>query len=300
MLEQLQIIDFQFHHNLTIDFDPHITTITADGNDCGKSTCLRALRWVCTNKSPKGEFIRWDADTAKVKLKVGKHFITRRKGKGGNLYFLDGNRLEAPGKGLPPEPIVKILNLGPQNWQRQLDNPFWFLETPGAVSKELNQIVNLELIDKSLASISSRLRQKKIEHKICKERLAAARERKQSLSWVVEKDAELKVIEDKCTKVQQTSEKHARMVNLTQAIEDADLVSERARRGKNRGVLAVAAGAVLFATEEKLKRTCNLIHSIEDIGVKISSLREERKGIESQISKKSGGLCPICGKSFQF
>ena len=46
-----------------------------------------------------------------------------------------------------PEDIDKIFNINSNNIQQQFDNIFWFSETAGEVGRNLNSIVNLDIID---------------------------------------------------------------------------------------------------------------------------------------------------------
>ncbi len=56
-LVSLQLVNFQVHTGLIIDFSPGITTIVGP-TDHGKSSILRALRWVCLNDLSGEQFIR--------------------------------------------------------------------------------------------------------------------------------------------------------------------------------------------------------------------------------------------------
>ena len=63
----------------------------------------------------------------------GKSFI-RSKGKEGNFYKWENSRFDAIGTSVP-EDIDKIINIGPENFSGQRDDPFWFCKTGGDLAK---------------------------------------------------------------------------------------------------------------------------------------------------------------------
>lgn len=193
MLESITIYNFQLHKYLTFTFGQHVTSLTGK-SDQGKSSALRALRWLCLNEAPKN-MMRRGASFVKVKLKIDGHIIIRKKTKTKNLYILDGKVLKALGRNVVPEEIQNILNVGEVNFQAQLEPHFWFSKTSGQVSKELNQIVNLGLIDQSLHNITSKKRKVKAKEEVIQDRLKQARGKKQELDWIVDADKQLQAIE---------------------------------------------------------------------------------------------------------
>jgi exonuclease SbcC len=190
MIESLTLINFQRHKKLTLNFQEGVNCITGK-TEAGKSTIIRALRFICLNpatrksaKSVADPHIRHGADYCKVILKIDGHTIVRRKGKNGNYYRLDnGKPYNAIGNAVPDD-ISRILNLQQINWQRQLDSPFWLSDTAGQVSKHLNNLVNLESMDRALTNINSKLRVAKAEVTFIFERIKEVQQRKLELNWV--------------------------------------------------------------------------------------------------------------------
>lgn len=197
MLEQLVLQNFQTHHKLTIDLDSHITTIIGE-SDVGKSSILRALRWLCLNDFRGEAFRRHGAPFVIVRLKVDRHIISRVRGKK-NAYVLDGEQFVSFGQGNVPSNVANLLNLGEVNFQNQHDAPFWFAQTGGQVAKELNTIINLNVIDETLAHIASEHRRAKLAVELSEERLGTAKTMWGALEWVVEADQKLVDVEAKKT-----------------------------------------------------------------------------------------------------
>lgn len=172
MIERLTLRNFQAHEKLTIEFSPEVTTIIGR-TDRGKSSIIRALKWLVTNKPGGTAFIRHGAPEAKVILRVDNRTVKRVRGME-NKYVIDKKTLKAF-KHEPPEEITNLLSLGPQNFQAQHDAPFWFAQSPGEVSRQLNQIINLGAIDKTLANLNAKLREAGARVTVAEERLAEAK-----------------------------------------------------------------------------------------------------------------------------
>lgn len=178
----LELNDFQAHKKTVVEFSPAITTIVGP-TDVGKSAVLRALRWVCLNDIAGDEFIREGQNRTTVTLSVtekgfDEHEIVRTKSltsTGLNTYELDEKEYKAFGVSVPSD-IGSLLNLNEINFQGQHDSPFWFNETAGEVSRRLNAVVDLTVIDTTLANIASEVRQAQERKAFTEERLSEAKE----------------------------------------------------------------------------------------------------------------------------
>lgn len=192
MLERIVIRNFQKHQSLTIAFDEQITTLWGP-TEAGKSAVFRALRWLVLNIRPN-DHVKWGSSFAKVTLYVDGHKIIRKQGEEDNRYVLDKEPLKSFNKGVPT-PISDVLKMSEVNFQRQHAAHFWVSLSSSQVSKELNQIVDLGIIDSSLAEAASRVRATSSKITVAEERLADARKHNKSLKWVLEANTELSKIE---------------------------------------------------------------------------------------------------------
>jgi len=195
LFSELRIQNFQNHSKLKVDLDPKITTITGR-SDVGKSAILRALKWVCLN-SPQGEsFIKNGEPGTTVQLIVDDRKIVRKRGKGDNLYLIEEEEFKAFSSNVPDE-IAKILNVGDKNFQGQHDSVFWFSQSAGEVSRQLNSVVDLGVIDDSLANVAKKVRHYQTAAEINRERLQKSKTRRESLAWVVDANNDYAEVERK-------------------------------------------------------------------------------------------------------
>lgn len=178
-------VTFQKHRLFEAELDANVSVFVGP-SAAGKSSILRAIRWALTNK-PLGEaFIgKWGKlPHAIVRLEIDDHIIVRKKGSGTNLYKLDGNVLKAFGTS-PPIPVQDLVNVDTINFQGQHDGPFWFSLSPSQVSKELNGVINLGVIDRALAKANRHVRQTKAAVEVSRERLKSAKLQVQDYAWAV-------------------------------------------------------------------------------------------------------------------
>lgn len=195
MLEFLRGKNFQNHSDIEVDLRHQITTITGP-SDAGKSALLRMLKWVCCNVPQGDGFIKYGTDEAKVGLLFdGGTMVQRVRGKADNLYKLSSKEFRAFG-GTVPDEIAAALNVGPINFQGQHDSVFWFSETAGEVSRRLNSVVDLGIIDTTFANIQSKVRSLQAVIQVHKTRLETRRAELKELDWVAEADRVLKGIEE--------------------------------------------------------------------------------------------------------
>ena len=233
MITRIVIRNFQKYKSYKLKLDRFVTTIVGP-SDIGKSAILRALQWVALNKPRGNSFIRAGEEQASVTLRVDKRTITRTRGKH-NTYTLDQERFAAFGNDVPTE-ISNLLNLSELNFQGQHDPAFWFSNSPGEVSKQLNQIVDLSVMDTTLAYLKSHLRRTIVEARVITERLAEAELERSRLKKTRKADKHLKQVE-----ALQHEALHAAIqaVALRSIVEQATTLQETAKRLAQAGSEAI-------------------------------------------------------------
>lgn len=291
MINSITLHNFQVHEELTIQLDPHVTTIVGP-TDAGKSAVLRALRWAALN-TPTGEsFVRHGSKCAKVVLRAGKHKVVRVRGSGVNTYRLDHKVYEAF-KGGVPDDVANLLKLTPINFQRQHDGPYWFGETAGMVSRQLNQIVDLGIIDTTLANLASSLRKAYIEVSVVEERLEQAQAKRVQCKEALVLDTKLKVVEAKWAAVEELVSRRERLAILTQEVRRLQTLSKRVVPNLDSLTTAWRAWVGVKERHDSLQ---SLMLDIEGEVNTEWSLKEELKDAQQRYTKAIGKTCPLCGQ----
>ena len=152
MIKSIRLQNFQAHRDSKILFSPGVNAIIGK-TGAGKTSILRALRWVLFNK-PAGDALQshW-AEEARVDMELDNgDTISRIRTKTKNLYILNGKEFSAFGQGVPQE-IRDVLNMEDLNFRSQMDAPFLLSQSPGEVAQVLNRIVNLDVIDTAQSNI---------------------------------------------------------------------------------------------------------------------------------------------------
>lgn len=139
MLKSLKIRFFECHRNSQFKFAPGLNVLVGP-TDEGKSSALRAIRWVTDNRPIGDVKTHKQSKDARVELKVlcdadGKtDSIVRRKGTKTNAYALNGARFAAFGRGVP-DAIVDVLAFDATlNYQKQSD-PFFLIGLPNGFAR---------------------------------------------------------------------------------------------------------------------------------------------------------------------
>ena len=181
MLKSIRLVNFQGHKDTKIDFSDGDTVIIGS-TDSGKSSVLRAIEWVRTNRPLGTSFIHKGESTCKVELEIvtkSGSIVTavRERGPGVNSYTVDGEVLEAPGSGVP-EKLQELLNVGELNVQTQLDPHFMILDTPGKVAQTINAVTHLEEADRVITKLISMGKENKSKIGFLTEKLAKEQEKR--------------------------------------------------------------------------------------------------------------------------
>jgi DNA repair protein SbcC/Rad50 len=218
-LQSITLKDFQAHRETEISFGPTITTIKGP-TDRGKSAILRALQWAALNSIAGDEFIREGSKSTTVTLTIesdGQREIVRHRGST-NTYELDGDEFKAFGQGVPID-IAELLQISEINFQGQHDAPFWFSETAGEVSRQLNSVIDLSVIDTTLTNIASEVRKAQERVGLTEERLEEAKKIEEELVPQQARVEEFKTLQ----------ERHERQSKLTVRADQLDGVIRRIR-----------------------------------------------------------------------
>lgn len=335
MLESLELRCFQSHEHTIIPLSR--VTVLVGPSDTGKSACLRALRWLATNRPGGTDFIRWGSKRARARLTLdGGQVITRFRSDRENTYTLDGVVFTAMGAAVP-EPVGALLAVTPDNFQGQLDGPYWFSESGGEVSRYLNAIINLGSIDTTAAALGAMHRNAEAAVQVAKQRQAEASDTAIALDWVADavadwhtvrglkktadtqalRAAAMRGVVDGLRQARQAAAKAARKATAAQELAKAAQVAGKAaaRVDRLRYLLEqhkknAPKALPDFVPVEKAKGRWELKKmDVDGLRALVGSLRtalavqaaddNAATAAKAALEKATEGKCPICGRQMK-
>jgi len=172
MLKRLKLSNLQGHKDSDIVFSPRVNVLLGKSN-AGKTTAFRALDWITNNSTSGAKLLSSFAkrgDVCSVKLLLTDGQVERFYSKSTNGYKLNGTELKAIGKGVPDE-VAEVLNFGELNVKSQHEGFFMLNDSGGKIAKQLNELVDLEIIDTTIANLNSKSRAINSKIKFKKEEL---------------------------------------------------------------------------------------------------------------------------------
>ena len=332
MIKTINLRRFQIHKELDINLGLGVTTIIGP-SDIGKSSVIRAIKWVVNNRPAGNDFIQGKGPTS-IKVITTEGEIVRRKGRGKNLYKLGKKTFRAFGNDVPPE-ISKILGMTNINFQGQYDSPFWLSNTAGEVSRQLNQIVNLGVIDTTLSNLSSTVRKTNTESEIISSRLEEARENREKMKFAQVMDTSLKGVENLYSIWIKKSQECSVLERLYEGVSLHRDISKKATAAHLCGFLAVKKSiswetlvrrqkslqeliATINQFSEIINRPIPDTKPIEQLGRAWSAIQRNRRTLHQDINeikelhnnlervkkeltikrkdfkKRMGKVCPLC------
>jgi exonuclease SbcC len=160
-ITELNILNFQSHQETEMIFSPGLNVITGD-SDAGKSTIIKALTWLFTNRPSGDEFKNWDAplkEPVTVECVIGKDRISLTRENNKNSYLINGGDPLSAIKTDVPQEVSDILNVSEYNIQGQHDTYFLLKDSPGIRAQKLNELVGMDVIDTLYKNIGSKIRE---------------------------------------------------------------------------------------------------------------------------------------------
>lgn len=267
MFELLHVSGFQRHSDRVVDLNHPVTALVGE-TEAGKSSLVRALFWACFNRPSGDSFVKAGHEECVVRLKVDGRKVLRKRG-GGNYYRLDGEKLSAIGTTVPGD-VADLLAVSRDNFQLQHEPAYWFALTPGELSKKINEVTNLTLIDQTLSRAKSEVNKARQTAAVCADMVTEARKRSESLKWVKAFDKELRKVE---FLEEQWKKAASRASALAAAVVNLRLTRSRVEKARRRaaGLEALARAGDRYAlASDRRTRLEELLGRIKSARVKVS------------------------------
>lgn len=303
-LTKLRFRNFQRLKDLTIEVSP-LVTVLVGATDAGKSSSIRGTSFALVNKPSSVKLVRRkQTKPAVVKAYFGKTVVKRVRGKKTNEYSLNGKVYKAFGRDkvpLPPD-VQKFLNLSDVNFQRQIDGPSWFTDTAGNVSKRLNAIVDLAVVDSALTESARVLRDAAAKVKFSRERLRESKKLAAKLDWVPNVVASFKRFQRAESEYHAIRSRNAQVEKLLGEATSCRRIRDRALEAKLGAEKALRAGRELLKIRKRNASMGKLVRQLEqfekvvsvelpdisplvELRAKCDAVAEKRRGVEHLVNE---------------
>lgn len=176
-IQTLELTNFQSHSHTKIDFDKGLNTIFGE-SDQGKTSIIRALRFVFYNRPAGADFIRNEENFTDITVtldngnKISR--IKNRKGLNRYILFKDNKKTVYDNFGTDvPAEIKEALGIDKANFDKntsielnlaqQLDPPFLLSETGSTGAKFIGKLSGIDLADTAIQDLNKDIRNIGIE-----------------------------------------------------------------------------------------------------------------------------------------
>lgn len=205
MITNLKVTNFQRHKQAELQFVPGVNVIAGD-SDSGKSSLIRALMWVLTNKPQGLGFRSWNCDKGEVMsvsidLDNG-NTITRRRSEQVNEYLLNSKKFVAMKTDVPSD-ILEAHGLEQVNLQSQFQSHYLLAASSGEVAKTLNTACDLTIIDTTIKAVNTIISQAKTAAQVATKCLSKAQDSLDELSWVPQAEVQIEFISAEMNRILQ-------------------------------------------------------------------------------------------------
>lgn len=329
-MKKIVIKNFQSHKRTVLELSPTITAIIGKSNQ-GKSSVVRAVEWVRSNKPTGKAFIRNGTDTTKVIIDG----VTHTRTKSTNSYTLNGTTYKAL-RGAVPDEVVEELNISDINIQHQGDSVFLLNDSPGKVAQRLSELIDLESANSTLKVIAAKKRKVNVAIEAHKKNVEDLKAQIEGLRHIDDADADLRILEQKQARIDDLRQKHTELLKLyenaaatkirlsklpsTQLLKPAQKLLDRLLKydKKQRAVASlhelcddVEYYQVMASIDvqhlldkantlkDKLKASGRLAEVISAVERREKKVQRTKNKEEALIAKKKEllkGKCPLCGK----
>lgn len=294
MLESLKIRNIESHRNTIMKFHKGVNVIVGE-TDAGKSAIIRVLKWIIKNRPSGDEFISTGKKNCFSKLRIDGTSITRGKGKE-NFYKLGDKKYQAFGQSVPDD-ISELLNIADTNIEHQLDPHFLLSDSPAEVARYFNKIVKLDVIDRSLKNIGTRIRTDSSKLQEQKEEKTRLNEEIKTYKWLIEAGDEIRKLDIISKSIIRTSNQ---VVDIKQILDEVKsleaeekklLKFSKAKKELNR---LVELSKEINEIKEEYDELFDLVWDVKNYTKSIKKYEEEKKELTEKLKELMPDICPLC------
>lgn len=302
MIEAIEIKNFQSHKNTSIEFSKGLNVISGT-SDSGKSSIIRAIKWVVENR-PSGDSIRnWDCkktDKTKVSIKLSDNvLIEKERTDNKTKYLIDQKEFEAMRSDVPEE-IRNAFNLSEFNIQNQHDPYFLLNNSSGEIAKKMNDLVGLDIIDTIFKNLNSKIL---VTKRTISELIESSKSLEiylSQLSWLEKADKELVLIEKQEKQLEERKQDFSsiqtsidKIVSLKTTIQKKEkfVVAGKQVEKLLSDCKGLEEGKAKWETiSSQMKNYDTVLRKENSSSASLLSMRKELKTLIEKYK-----ICPVCG-----
>lgn len=167
---EITLQNFQAHQKTILGLREGLVCVVGPSN-AGKSSIVRAIRWLIYDSLRGNRFVRMGQDMATATLDFGDTVVTRAKSKKQNRYGIGRDKpvwYDAIGTGAPPE-VTKALQIPTMrvdkdteielNVAMQLDQPFLIFASESLRAKFLNVLTGGHVLDAAVRETNRKVKE---------------------------------------------------------------------------------------------------------------------------------------------
>ena len=295
MIKKILLNNFQSHLNSELNLHPGVNVIVGK-SDSGKTAILRAIRWVVFNRPAGDGFVsqHGEGDTSVSLTFDDKKTVTRSKGTE-NSYSISKTKFVSFKSEVPPE-IERYLMMDELNFSGQLDQPFFLSLNSGEAARYLNSIIDLTVIDSSLANINGKVRKNTQAIKDQEEKIDDLKKELQESKYIREAKKKLEELEEKQQQLDKQVERYERIeddylnwIDVQKEIEEIKIVPIQTVTKLQNKITSLILQEKKYDT---ILTAYNLWKTQENhLQNLILSIQKD----ETELEKIKPNRCPLCG-----
>ncbi len=309
MITRMRLTNFQGHRDSTLDFVPGVNVIAGESHT-GKSSIMRALQWLATNR-PSGAGEKWQhwgadkKDMVAVEILLDNGVVTRFRQGSKNGYRIMTEPdvvtdLMAIRSDLPKE-VDQILLLGEHNIQTQHLGYFLLTDTPGEVARKLNNVCGLNIIDSCLKNANQLLVKNEQDvranddnmveyiHKL--EQIGDLEGMEKAVARVEQDDEEINSLTKHMTQLQAS-------LNTVRAAEEVVADLDEFLKVEPQVQALLAQHEEIEELEQQVNRLTKILDTL--LGIEKIIGEENHNVMHGEIAFQEAlekmGICPLCGR----
>lgn len=265
-LLKLALLNIQSHEKSLVRFSPYLNAIIGT-TDSGKSSILRGIIQLATNKLKWDDLRRWDSKSSVISLSDEKNIIKRVKSSSKNAYVVNGKTLGTVRTDVP-DSVFNLLNINEINIQHQKDSWFLIDKSKAHISREINKVAGLSIMDRSIQALNKKIREIKDRIRSDNNHILESENALMEFDWVAKSNVELSVLEKYEEKISNLEEK---IEELNGILMNIDKENENLKNLLPESIITEIKS--IFEGNEKIELLEDQINELKDILSELSKFK---------------------------